>query len=76
MTLKSDEKFKEKLTCGVKYDMRKLVNFHPITQKLENFTSMGFIKFKSENVKMTWSIRLFIFCITCNFSECNGFTVL
>ena len=42
MTLKSDAKFKEKLTSGFKYDMRNLVNFHPTTQKSENFTSMGY----------------------------------
>ena len=43
MTLKSDAKFKEKLTCGFKYDitMRNLVRFHPTTQKSENFTSIG-----------------------------------
>ena len=41
MTLKSDAKFKEKLTCGFKYDMRNLMNFHPTTQKSENFFSMG-----------------------------------
>ena len=29
MALKSDAKFKEKLTCGFKYDIRNLVNFHP-----------------------------------------------
>ena len=40
MTLKSDVKFKEKLTCGFKYDMRNLVNFDPITLQSENFTSM------------------------------------
>ena len=28
MTLKNDAKFKEKRTCGFKYDMRNLVNFH------------------------------------------------
>ena len=44
MTLKSDAKFKEKLTCGFKYDMRNLVNFHPTTQKSENFTSMGYFR--------------------------------
>ena len=33
-----DAKFKEKLTFDFKYDMRNLVNFHPITQKSENFT--------------------------------------
>ena len=42
MTLKSDAKFKEKLTCGFKYDMRNLVNFHPTTQKSKNFTSIGY----------------------------------
>ena len=41
MTLKSDAKFKEKLTCGFKYDMSNLVNFYPTTQKSENFFSMG-----------------------------------
>ena len=35
-------KFKEKLTCGFKYDMRNLVNFHPTTQKFESFTPMGY----------------------------------
>ena len=42
MALKSDAKFKEKLTCGFKYDMRNLVNFHPTTQKSKNFTLMGY----------------------------------
>ena len=41
MTLESDAKFKETLTCGFKYDMRNLVNLHPTTQKSENFFSMG-----------------------------------
>ena len=41
MTLKSDAKFKEKLTCGFKHDMRNLVNFYPTIQKSENFTLMG-----------------------------------
>ena len=46
MTLKSDAKSKEKLTCGFEYDIRNLVNFQPTTQKSENFTSMGFFLFK------------------------------
>ena len=33
MTQKGDAKFKEKLPCGFKHDMRNLVNFHPTTQK-------------------------------------------
>ena len=36
------QSLKEKLTCGFKYDMRNLVNFHPTTQKSENFTPMGY----------------------------------
>ena len=31
MTLNSDAKFEEKLTCGFKNDMRNLVNFHQST---------------------------------------------
>ena len=42
VTLKSDSKFKENLTCGFKYDMKNLVNFHPSTKKSKNFTSMGY----------------------------------
>ena len=41
-TLMNDAKFKEKLTCGFKYDMRNLVNFHPAPQKFESFTLMGY----------------------------------
>ena len=44
MTLKNDVKFKEKLFCGFKYNMKNMknfVNFLLITQKFENFTSKG-----------------------------------
>ena len=43
MTLKSDAKFKEKVTCGFKYDMRNLVNF---------FTQ----RFKSPKISLRWAI--------------------
>ena len=33
-------------------------------------------KIQSENMKMTWDIRLFIFCVICNFFKCDGFTIL
>ena len=42
MTLNSDTKFKEKLTCGFKCDMRNLGKFYATTQKSENFISMDF----------------------------------
>ena len=41
ITLKSDEKFKEKLTCSFKHDIRNLVNIHPTIQKSENSTLTG-----------------------------------
>ena len=54
MTLTSDAKFKEKLTCGLKYDMKDLVSFHPTTQKSKTFTLMGyfcpkFMRFELKN---------------------------
>ena len=42
MTLENDAKFKEKLTCDFKYDMRNFVNIHPTTQKSKNFTSIDY----------------------------------
>ena len=49
----------------------------PKTKWVEE-TMIFFIKIQSENVKMTWNITisLFIFCIICNYSKCDGFTVL
>ena len=41
MTQKSDANFKEKLACGLKYEMRNLVKCHPTTHKSKNFTSMS-----------------------------------
>ena len=34
------------------------------------------MKIQPENMKMTWNITLFAFCMICNFSKCDGFTVL
>ena len=36
MTLKSDAKSNEKLTRGLKHDLRNLVNFHASSRKFEN----------------------------------------
>ena len=41
MTLKSDAKFKEKMTCDFNHDMRNSVNFYPTTQKYKIFFSMS-----------------------------------
>ena len=42
MTLKSDSKFKEKMTWSFKHDMGNLASFHQTTQKSQNFTSMDY----------------------------------
>ena len=34
-----------------------------------------FYKIKSENMKMTWNIRFFIFCMISNFYKCDDFIV-
>ena len=41
MTMKTDAKFEEELTCQFKTDMRNLTNFDPSTQKSQKF-GMGF----------------------------------
>ena len=50
MTLKSDAKFEEKLTCGLENDMRNLANFHLSTRKCQNWDFDGILLFKVENV--------------------------
>ena len=37
MTLESDAKFEEKLTCGLENNMKNLVNFHQSTWKSQNW---------------------------------------
>ena len=50
MTLKSDAKFEEKLTCGLENDMRNLANFHHSTRKCQNWNFNEIILSKVENV--------------------------
>ena len=50
MTLKSDAKFEEKLTCGLENDMRNLAKFQPSTQKSQNWDFDGILLSKVENV--------------------------
>ena len=50
MTLKSDAKFEEKLTCGLENDMRNFVNLYQSTWKSQNWDFDGIIISKIENV--------------------------
>ena len=50
MTLKSDEKFEEKLTCCLENHMRNLANFHQNTRMCQNWDFHGTLLSKIENV--------------------------
>ena len=50
MTLKSDAKFEEKLTCSLENNMRSLANFQPSTGKYQNGDFQGTLLSKVENV--------------------------
>ena len=50
MALKSDAKFEEQLTCGLKNDMKNLANFHQSTRKCQNWDFDGILLSKVENV--------------------------
>ena len=49
MTLKGDPKFKEKLTCGLKNDLRNSINFHSGSRKPGNFHFDGLFLSKAYN---------------------------
>ena len=49
MTLKSDAKFEEKLTCCLENDMRNLANFYQSTQKCQNRNFNGILLSEVEN---------------------------
>ena len=48
MTLKSDAKFEEKLTCGLENNMRNLANFYQRTWKCQNWDFDGILLAKTE----------------------------
>ena len=51
MTLKSDAKFEEKLTCGFENDIRNLAKVHQSTQKSQNWDFNEIPLSKIENVR-------------------------
>ena len=50
MTLKSNKKFEEKLTCDLENDMENLVNFHLSTRKSQHWDFDEILLSKVENV--------------------------
>ena len=55
MTLESDAKFEEKLTCGLENNMKNLANFHQSTWKSQNCDFDGILLSKVENL---WASNL------------------
>ena len=51
MTLESDAKFEEKVTCGLENDMKNLANFHQSTRKSQDLEFYGVLLSKVENVR-------------------------
>ena len=51
MTLKSDAKFEEKLTCGLENDTQNLANFQQSTRKSQNWSFDGILLSKVENLR-------------------------
>ena len=59
MTLKGDVIFKEKLTSGLKNDIRNVINFHASSRKSENLHFDGLVlskayKFLDEKVQKSY----------------------
>ena len=50
MTLKGDAKFKGKLTCSLKNDIRNLINFHASSGESENLHFDGLVLSKAFKV--------------------------
>ena len=50
MTLESDAKLEEKLTCGLENEMKNLANFNQSTRKSQNWDSDGILLSKAVNV--------------------------
>ena len=50
MTLKGDAKFKEKISRGLKNDIKNLVNFHTSSRKSENLYFYGLLLYKAYKV--------------------------
>ena len=50
MTVKGDAKFKGKLSCGLKNNIRNLVNFHASSRKSENLHFDGLLLSKAYKV--------------------------
>ena len=49
MTLECDAKFEERLTCGLKNEIRNLANFHQSTQNSQNWGFHWILLYNAEN---------------------------
>ena len=58
MTLKSDAKFEEKLTCGLKNDVRNLADFQQSTRKCQNWDFDGIFCPKQKCMRLIFTEEL------------------
>ena len=65
-------------SCPVPYSKLQVKFFENVSLKTKGVEDIMicFIIIQSENKKITWNISLNIFCMICNFSKRDGFTVL
>ena len=69
MTLKSDAKFEEKLTCGLENDLRNLANFHQSTRNSQNWDFDFYPKQKMYALKLTKELCVMIMKNDAKFGE-------
>ena len=72
MTMRSNGKFKGKLTCGLKNNMTYLVNFHAGSQKSETFSFDGLLLskvYKIAQLKSTVELCVMILNSNAKFEE-------
>ena len=58
MTLKSDAKFQEKLTCGLENDIRNWAHFYQSTQKSQNWDFYGTLYESTECISLKFTEEL------------------
>ena len=59
MTLESDAKFEEKLTCGLENEMRNLVKYYQSTRKSQNWDFSYYPKQKMYELKIYRGVMCF-----------------
>ena len=84
MTLQSDAKYEEKLTCGLENGMKNLANFHQSIRKSQNQDFDGIILSKVGNARaqnlrknyVSWQWRANFLLVTSHYSLVTSYELL